>query len=237
MQIGTITVGGRIVGVVALSQGSGDNRPFLPDLDGYEPQGRASEGTPHHGAPPHARHPYLPHGEPETPPRGRPFAQGSSDVNAAITSAAKSEHLDPDTLRAIASIESSMNPDSNAHRETQYKGLYQIGREEWHRFGEGNIYSARSNAFAAARMFAANRAIFEKKFGRAPSDTELYMMHQQGLGFYTRGAMTNIQGNPYPGMHGPQTHASFEAGWGREVERRKAAFAAEHARTDLASGP
>jgi len=52
------------------------------------------------------------------------------------------------------------------------------------------------------------------------------MMHQQGLGFYTRGAMTNIGGNPYPGMHGEQTHESFEAGWGREVSRRKARFEA-----------
>jgi hypothetical protein len=53
------------------------------------------------------------------------------------------------------------------------------------------------------------------------------MMHQQGLGFYTRGAMTNIRGNPYPGMRGPQTHESFEAGWGREIERRAARFSAD----------
>ena len=48
------------------------------------------------------------------------------------------------------------------------------------------------------------------------------MMHQQGRGFYSRGSMTNIGGNPYPGMRGPQTHESFEAGWGREIERRAA---------------
>ena len=52
-------------------------------------------------------------------------------------------------------------------------------------------------------------------------------MHQQGLGFYTAGAMTNIAGNRYPGMHGPQSHASFEAGWSREVERRAAHYAKE----------
>jgi hypothetical protein len=77
-------------------------------------------------------------------------------------------------------------------------------------------------------MFDANRSQFRQHFGRDPTDTELYMMHQQGLGFYTRGAMTNIGGNPYPGMHGPQTHESFEAGWGRELARRKAGFAGAH---------
>ena len=130
-------------------------------------------------------------------------------------------------MRSIASIESGMNPSSNANRSTQYKGLYQVGREEWRRFGgEGNIYSARDNAMATGRMFEANRNQFRSHFGREPTDTELYMMHQQGLGFYTRGAMTNIGGNPYPGMHGEQTHESFEAGWGREVSRRKARFEA-----------
>jgi hypothetical protein len=57
------------------------------------------------------------------------------------------------------------------------------------------------------------------------------MMHQQGLGFYTRGAMTNIQGNlPRSERGRPQTHESFEAIWGREVARHKANFeAAERA--------
>jgi hypothetical protein len=66
------------------------------------------------------------------------------------------------------------------------------------------------------------------RFGRDPTDTEMYMMHQQGLGFYTRGAMTNIGGNPYPGMRGPQTHESFEAGWGRSLARGRAGFEARH---------
>jgi hypothetical protein len=119
-----------------------------------------------------------------------------------------------------------MVPSSNANRPTQYKGLYQIGRDEWNRSGQGgNIYSAHDNAMAAARLFVENKRQFSDRFGREPTDTELYLMHQQGLGFYTRGAMTNIAGNPYPGMHGPQTHESFESGWGREVARRKAAFA------------
>lgn len=143
-------------------------------------------------------------------------------VDAAISVAAKACGLDADLMRAVASIESDCDPQSNRGRKTQYKGLFQIGREEWRTYGQGgDIYDAADNAMAAARMFAEHRKNFKKRFGRDPSDIEMYMMHQQGLGFYTRNAMTNVVGNPYPGMKGPQTHASFEAGWGRELERRK----------------
>lgn len=160
---------------------------------------------------------------------GKLVSRGSAETDKAIVDAAKAHHLDPNTMRAIASIESGMDPTSNAHRKTQYKGLFQMGsrgpKSEWARFGAGgNIYSARDNAMAAARMFSANRAQFRERYGRDPTDAELYMMHQQGLGFYTRGAMTNVRGNPYPGMHGEQSHKTFEAGWGRELARRKAAF-------------
>lgn len=181
---------------------------------------------------------YNPRGEQYQGGGGRPSRQGSAEVDRAIVEAAQAHHLDPNTMRSIASIESDMNPSSNASRSTQYKGLYQIGRNEWERFGNGgNIYSAQENAMGAARMFEANRTQFRQHFGRDPTDTELYMMHQQGLGFYTRGAMTNIGGNPYPGMHGPQTHESFEAGWGREVARRKADYSAREPKPEVKTEP
>lgn len=260
MQIGLITVDGRTVGVVSMNAEEYAD-PFMPDLDGYVPQGRAAEAPlgahgseGYHGAPAHGAHHAGPHGQqgaPHAPPhhdsirygrqhgqnapkgetyqssvRGSPVHQGSAETDQAIVDAARAHHLDTNTMRGIASIESSMNPSSNANRPTQYKGLYQIGRNEWDRFGAGgNIYSAHDNAMGAARMFDANRGQFRQHFNRDPTDTELYMMHQQGLGFYTRGAMTNIGGNPYPGMHGAQTHESFEAGWGRELAHRKAGFA------------
>lgn len=158
--------------------------------------------------------------------RGAPSRYGSAETDQAIVGASRARDQDPDFMRSVASIESGMDPASNANRSTQYKGLYQMGRAEWQRFGDGgNIYSAKDNALGAARMFEANRSQFQAHFGRSPTDTEQYMMHQQGLGFYTRGAMTNIKGNPYPGMRGPQTHESFEAGWGREIARRKAGYA------------
>jgi hypothetical protein len=271
VQIGTITVDNKQVGVISADYGDGATDTFMPDLDGYEPMGRAApgeapirepgrhrpghhpgategpspsqDGTPKTGRdqgrghwPGHRSSDQQPHRDDEPThkaPRGDTYDEagvsvrrGSAETDAAIVEAAKAHNLDPNMMRSIASIESGMNPSSNANRSTQYKGLYQIGRNEWERFGEGgNVYSAKENAMGAARMFAANRAQFQKRFGRDPTDTEYYLMHQQGLGFYTRGAMTNISGNPYPGMRGAQTHEQFEAGWGREVARRKAGFA------------
>ncbi|MBR0693677.1 hypothetical protein [Bradyrhizobium lablabi] len=277
MQVGIITVDGRQVGVVSQTEGDVVDT-FTPDLEGYEPQGRASEtpqgGTkepapaPHHGyhhhggrhrEPGHHEHRqrrrepekprmrfggegdtdpvspqrqgYQPRGEEYRGERGHPVHQGSAEVDRAIVEAARAHNLDPNFMRSIASIESGMNPSSNANRSTQYKGLFQMGsrgpKSEWARFGGGgNIYSAQDNAMAAARYFDANRTVFRQHYHRDPTDTEMYMMHQQGLGFYTRGAMTNIRGNPYPGMRGAQSHETFEEGWGREVARRKAGYAA-----------
>jgi uncharacterized protein (TIGR02594 family) len=161
-------------------------------------------------------------------PGGR--ISGGGEVNDAIRATAGMAGMDEAHWKAIASIESGLNPRSNIDRATQYKGLFQVGsrgpHSEWARKGEGgDIYNAMDNASAAARLAQENNAAFKKHFGRDPTPAETYLMHQQGLGFYTRGKMTNIAGNPYPGMRGPQTHESFEAGWTREVERRAARFA------------
>lgn len=250
MQIGIVTLGGRQVGVVTLSVDHGEDDRFVPNFEGYVPMGRADRGTMtglapavgaavgHRHAHGHGGHAasaggqpsgYHPKGETFNERPSRTYPQGSVETDQAIADASRAHHLDPNFMRSVASIESDMNPNSNANRATQYKGLYQIGHDEWRRVGNGgNIYSAHENAMGAGRLFEANRNQFRERFGREPTEAEMYMMHQQGLGFYTRGAMTNIAGNPYPGMHGPQTHESFEAGWGREIARRKAAFAASH---------
>ena len=152
------------------------------------------------------------------------LAMGGGDVNAAIAVGAAAAGVDVPHFKAMASIESSLNPTSNWNRHTQYKGLFQIGRSEWAKFGHGNIYNAKDNALAMAALVNANRAIFRKRFGRDPTPDEIYLMHQQGPGFFLNGAMTNIAGNPYPGMHGPQNHNSFLNGWSAEVERRANRF-------------
>jgi hypothetical protein len=61
------------------------------------------------------------------------------------------------------------------------------------------------------------------------------MMHQQGRGHFTRGALTNVAGNPYPGMQGPQTPESFRRGWSAELDRRMAPFGGPGSSTLVAS--
>jgi hypothetical protein len=154
----------------------------------------------------------------------RGVSAGPTEVQSAISDAARATGMSQGTLQAIASIESNNQPGSNRNKSTQYKGLFQIGREEWRQYGEGDIYDAHDNAMAAARMLRDHASWFQEKYGRAPTDAELYMMHQQGRGFYSRGIMTNVAGNRYPGMRGPQSRASFQAGWERELARRKGVF-------------
>lgn len=147
-------------------------------------------------------------------------------VGGAIENAAQKHGLDPATLKGIASIESSWNPGSNRGAATQYKGLFQIGREEWRQYGHGDIYNAKDNADAAAAMLADHSQWFTDRYGRAPAPGELYMMHQQGRGFFQNGTLTNVAGNPYPGMRGPQTPQSFAQGWSNELARRMSNFGA-----------
>jgi hypothetical protein len=155
---------------------------------------------------------------------------GGGAVNEAIRSTAGTAGMDEAHWKAISDIESGGNPRSNRGRATQYKGLFQINQVELG--GRGDIYNPQTNAEAAAAVAASNNAWFEKKYGRKPTPTETYMMHQQGRGFYSRGTMTNIAGNPYPGMSGPQTHESFERGWGAAIEKRAQRFAADRQQLD-----
>jgi hypothetical protein len=73
-------------------------------------------------------------------------------------------------------------------------------------------------------MMADHVAWFKKYFKRDPTPAEAYLMHLQGRGFFTKGIMTNIRGNPYPGMKGPQTPQSFLQGWANELQRRMNRF-------------
>lgn len=142
----------------------------------------------------------------------------------AIDAAAARYGFHPAVLKGIASIESSMDPESNRNRGTQYKGLFQIGKDEWRQYGRGDIYNPADNADAAARMLADHAQWYRDRQGREPTPGDLYMMHLQGRGFIQNGTMTNVAGNPYPGMRGPQTPESFAQGWTGELGRRMARY-------------
>jgi hypothetical protein len=167
------------------------------------------------------------------PGGGRPvfttegYTGASEGVMGAIESAAKAYGLDPQMMKGIAKIESDLDPGSNRNKRTQYKGLFQLGRgEEWRTYGHGgDIYNARDNARAAAEYMAANAKWFKETFKHDPTPGELYLMHQQGRGFFgPHHTMTNIKGNPYPGMKGPQTWQTFLAGWSRALDASMAKF-------------
>ena len=152
----------------------------------------------------------------------------AQSVDDAINQTAAAAGMDPAHWRAIASIESSLNPSSNYNRGTQYKGLFQVGGNEFATHGSGSVYNAMDNARAAASLAQANNDTFRQHFGRDPTPIETYMMHQQGPGFYTHGTMTNITGNLPPEARTPEnmTPQGFERYWANQLERRAQGFGA-----------
>lgn len=103
------------------------------------------------------------------------------DVDQAIAGAAQKYGVDPNLMRTFAQIESSGN--SNA-RTGSYNGLFQLSPAELAKNGGGDILNPVDNANAAAIKLKAESNDFEQKYGRVPSATDLYLIHQQGAGGY-----------------------------------------------------
>ena len=160
---------------------------------------------------------------PAVAPTGRTY---SSDVEAGLAEASKKYNIPLTTLKAVVGVESSGNPNANANNpKTQYKGLFQIGREEWKTHGGGgDIYNARDNAMAGASLMAANSRLFEKMMKRPPTPAELYLMHQQGPGFFSKGTTTNLAGNLPAGARTPEnmTREGFQRWWTNRFNRELA---------------
>lgn len=101
-------------------------------------------------------------------------------TEAAIQRAATRTGVDPATLRAFVLIESGGNP---FNKTGSYKGLLQLSDREFANYGgQGNIFDPDANLTAGAAKLKAEAADFEKRFGRQPTASELYLMHQQGVG-------------------------------------------------------
>ncbi len=83
----------------------------------------------------------------------------------------------PETLDRYVQIESGGNPNA---RTGSYKGLFQLSDSEFNKYGGGNIYDTADNAKAGVAKLAAERDTFINQYGRDPSPTELYLIHQQG---------------------------------------------------------
>jgi hypothetical protein len=120
-------------------------------------------------------------------PRGSGLRQPASssvkfspEVEGAIGKAATETGVDPEVLRSFVRVESSGNPNTQTG---SYRGLFQLSEAEFRKHGgKGSIFNPEENAKAAARKIQAESDAFQQKHGRAPTVTDLYLVHQQGEG-------------------------------------------------------
>ena len=124
--------------------------------------------------------PLPPKRSPQSPHNGCEAAEASciSELDRSegddLKRAAKTE-LHPHLERYIprfVQIESGGNPNA---RTGKYAGLLQMGPAEIRQYGGKTLEHGRA-------MLADRAAAFQKTFGRQPSATELYLIHQQGEG-------------------------------------------------------
>jgi hypothetical protein len=94
-----------------------------------------------------------------------------------IKRAADAFGLDFTFMKAVAKIESGFDP---KQRTGSYIGLFQLSKEEFNKFGSGQIRDARDNAVAAAYKLITEGILFEWVTHRKPTLSDLYLIHQQG---------------------------------------------------------
>ena len=94
-----------------------------------------------------------------------------------IKRAADAFGLDSNFMKAVAKIESGFDP---KQRTGSYIGLFQLSKEEFNKFGSGQIRDSRDNAVAAAYKVIAEGILFEWITHRKPTMSDLYLIHQQG---------------------------------------------------------
>jgi len=134
-------------------------------------------------------------------------------VSDAINATAAEYGIDPAFMGRVAEIESSGAP---SLPKGSHRGLFQLSPEVWQKFGSGDIYNPLDNARAAARYLAANRARFVQRFGRDPSQTELYLAHQQGMGGLTA-HLTNPDAPAWRNMAGTADGRARGEQWSKQA--------------------
>jgi hypothetical protein len=103
------------------------------------------------------------------------------NIQDLIRKQAIAKGVDPDAAIAIAKIESGFDPASNQNAATKYKGLFQLGPDEWSQYGKGDIYDPNANTNAFLNLYKDNTAQLAQKLGRQPTAAESYLAHQQGV--------------------------------------------------------
>lgn len=160
----------------------------------------------------------------ETPPAVRPADTVADDLKNVPQGTPKEEinlvsavlGLDNGLMTAIAKIESDFNPHD---RTGSYIGLFQLSHNEFNRYGPtgGDILNARDNAIAAAVKIENEDIIFKLRTHRIPSETDEYLIHQQGI----QGAEQHLQAPNRPAW---QSMCATEEGKERGVSWCKKAI-------------
>ncbi len=95
--------------------------------------------------------------------------------------AATADGFSPAGLARVAQIESGGNPNA-VNAGSKAAGLMQFVPSSWQQYGQGSPFDPQASADAAQRMAADNKKALTGALGRAPTDAELYLAHQQGAG-------------------------------------------------------
>ena len=85
--------------------------------------------------------------------------------------------LDFNFMKAVAKVESGFDP---KQRTGSYIGLFQLSKDEFNKFGSGQIRDPRDNAVAAAYKIITEGILFEWVTHKKPTLSDLYLIHQQG---------------------------------------------------------
>lgn len=91
--------------------------------------------------------------------------------------ASVADGFSPQGLARTAQIESSGNPNAvNGHAA----GMFQFMPGTWKQYGQGSPFDPNAATEAAQHYAADNKRLLTNALGRAPTDAELYLAHQQG---------------------------------------------------------
>lgn len=132
-----------------------------------------------------------------------------------IDRVAREMGFDADKLKTIVSIESSGNPRAGEGRN--YHGLTQLSRSEFAQYGDGgDVFNPETNLRAGIKSLRAKTQRFAQEFGREPSPTELYLMHQQGEAG-ARAHLRNLDQPAWKSMLSTGEGQSKGEGWARKA--------------------
>ena len=100
-------------------------------------------------------------------------------IDALVTSTATQYGISPDSLRRLVFLESKGDPLAKSDKSSA-AGLLQFTTDTARQFGLTNPYDPVASLDAGARLWTANKQYLSQALGRAPTDGELYLAHQQG---------------------------------------------------------